>query len=152
MTSVIPPRLKNEVELDEFLTEFEAGSLPKCEWTHAAHLGVATCYLLSHSGDEALNQLRRRIRFLNDCQGTLNSKDSGYHETLTRFWLLVLRSFLNTLPRGISRVCAVEQVILAFAERKNLYESYYTFDVIKSQAARQSWIPPDSEPGTNRGG
>src|SRR5580692_10446819 len=107
MTSVIPPRLKNEVELDEFLTEFEAGSLPKCEWTHAAHLGVATCYLLSHSGDEALNQLRRRIRFLNDCQGTLNSKDSGYHETLTRFWLLVLRSFLNTLPRGISRVCAV---------------------------------------------
>ena len=147
MTSAIPPRMKDEAALDEFLTEFEAGSLPKCEWTHAAHLGVATCYLLSLSADEALNQLRKRIRFLNDCHGTLNSKESGYHETPTRFWLLVLRNFLNTLPREVSRACAVEQVILAFATRKNLYESYYTFDVVKSQAARQSWIPPDCEPG-----
>jgi len=143
VTSAIPLRMKNDVDLDEFLTEFEVGSLSKREWTHAAHLGVATCYLLSYSDDETLNLLRRRIRFLNDCHGTLNSKDSGYHETLTRFWLLVLRSFLNALPRGTPRVRAVEQVIVAFAERKNLYEIYYTFDVAKSQAARESWIPPD---------
>jgi hypothetical protein len=85
----------------------------------------------------------RALATLNVPYGTLNSKDSGYHETLTRFWLLVLRSFLNALPRGTSRVGAVEQVIVAFAERKNLYEIYYTFDVAKSQAARESWIPPD---------
>jgi hypothetical protein len=42
-------------------------------------------------------------------------------------------------------VRAAEEVILAFAERKNLYESYYTFDLVNSQEARQSWVPPDKE-------
>lgn len=143
MDSPVPSRMRTERDLDGFLDAFEAGSLPKPEWTHAAHLAVATCYLLSYSDEETLNELRKRIRFLNDCHETLNSPNSGYHETLTRFWLLVLRRFLNTLPQETSRVSAVEQTIVAFVECKKLYESYYSFDVVKSQAARESWIPPD---------
>ena len=143
--TLIPARMKDESGLDAFLEEFESGSLPKCEWTHATHLGVATCYLLSYPDDEVLNRLRTRIRFLNDCHGTVNSIDSGYHETLTRFWLIVLRRFLNTLPKGTPRIVAVEQVILAFGERRNIYAAYYTFEVVKNHAARRSWIPPDRE-------
>jgi hypothetical protein len=137
--------MTTEADLDKFLDAFEAGSLPKREWIHATHLGVATCYLLSYSDQQALDQLRKRIRFLNECHATLNSLEGAYHETLTRFWLLVLRRFLNTLPPETSRVGAVEQIIVAFAEHKNLYESYYTFDLVKSQAARKSWIPPDKK-------
>ena len=143
--TLIPARMKDEAGLDAFLGEFESGSLPKREWSHATHLGVATCYLLSYPDDEVLRRLRTRIRFLNDCHGTLNSVDSGYHETLTRFWLVVLRHFLNTLPKETPRIVAVEQVILAFGERKNLYSAYYSFDVVKSHAARRSWVPPDRE-------
>jgi len=108
-------------------------------------LAVATCYLLSSSEEETLIRLRKRIRYINDCHGTVNSPDSGYHETLTRFWLLTLRRFLNEMPKPVKRSEAVEQAVAAFAKQKTLYTEYYTFDVVKNREARLSWIPPDKK-------
>ena len=133
----------SEERLDLFLAAFEAGVLPKCDWNHAAHLAVATCYLLSYSEEESLTRLRKHIRYLNDCHGTVNSLDSGYHETLTRFWLKILRRFLNTIPDPVLRLEAVNRVVAGYAQSKNLCAEYYSFDVVKSRKARVSWIPPD---------
>lgn len=134
---------ENEERLDLFLAAFEAGVLPKCDWNHAAHLTVATCYLLSYSDEDSLSRLRKHIRYINDCHGTVNSLDSGYHETLTRFWLKILRRFLNSIPDPVQRLETVNRVVAEFAQFKNLYTEYYSFDPAKSREARVSWIPPD---------
>src|SRR5262245_32573469 len=74
-------------DIQAFIGEFEARSLPKSRWTHHAHLTVGLWYLSQHAPDDALVIVRRRIRAYNEAVGTANTDNSGYHETLTRFFL-----------------------------------------------------------------
>src|SRR5579862_1265383 len=73
--------------LDAFLDAFAAGTFPKANWTHAAHVTMAACYLQMYPQPEATRRIREGIRHYNECQGTPNTADSGYHETLTLFWI-----------------------------------------------------------------
>ena len=75
--------------LEQFLDSWEAGTLPKPQWTHAAHVAVGACYTVRF-GASALEHTRAGIRRYNEAVGTVNGPDSGYHETLTRFWSIML--------------------------------------------------------------
>src|ERR1700694_1395200 len=88
--------------LSTFLEAFESGTLPKAEWTHAAHLKMACLYLHRMSFEEALVRIRRGIRHYNECQGVENSATSGYHETLTVFWCRIVSGFMKSSPAGES--------------------------------------------------
>ena len=87
--------LESEETLNEFLAHFEQGTWPKPEWNHAAHLAVAGCYLVENPEEDVPDRVRRGIRHYNDCNGTINSDHSGYHETLTLFWLAVVKAWLG---------------------------------------------------------
>ena len=59
-------------------------SLPKPEWTHAAHFAV-TLWLMRHRPDIRLeNEMPDMIRAFNEATGTPNTDTSGYHETITQ--------------------------------------------------------------------
>jgi hypothetical protein len=62
-------------------------SLPKAQWTHEAHLRVGLWHLLAYSTDEALEMMRARITAYNVACGVGNTDSSGYHETITRFFV-----------------------------------------------------------------
>ena len=81
--------LTTEESLNDFLESFERGTWPKSAWTHAAHIAVAACYLIENRGEDAAGRMRRGIVHYNQCVGTINSDHSGYHETITLFWLAV---------------------------------------------------------------
>jgi hypothetical protein len=74
-------------DIESFIREFEARSLPKSRWTHQAHLVVGLWYLSHHSPAEALSIVCQRIRAYNETVGTANTDTSGYHETMTRLFL-----------------------------------------------------------------
>ncbi len=74
-------------DIEAFVREFEACTLPKPRWTHQAHLLVGLWYLSRHPPAEALNIVRERIRAYNVAVGTANTDRSGYHETITRLYL-----------------------------------------------------------------
>ena len=57
-------------------------SLPKIEWTHAAHFAAAF-WLLRRSEADAARDMPRLIRAYNVATGVPNSDSSGYHETIT---------------------------------------------------------------------
>src|SRR5215467_4112751 len=76
----------SEAALNSFLDRWRTGTLPKSEWTHAAHVAIAACHVFEHSVEEALEKIRAGIIHYNTCVGTANTDHSGYHETLTRFW------------------------------------------------------------------
>src|SRR5262245_11835777 len=65
---------------DEFLGAFEAGTLPKAAWTHAAHIRMAWLYLGRVSFTQALCCIRDGIRRHNAAVG---SPPTAYHETIT---------------------------------------------------------------------
>ena len=135
-----PDFLTSDATLDALIAGFEDGTWPIGQWTHAAHLAMATCYILE--GGSALDRLRANIPRYNVSQGDTNTEDSGYHETLTCFWYTVIRDFIATLPAGLDRLATAREVVAEFAPKRDLFRQYYDFDVVKSREARAKWIPP----------
>jgi len=131
--------LTSPASLDQFLAAWESGTLPKPHWTHAAHVAVGAYYTVRF-GKDAFTHMRAGIRRYNESVGTLNSPASGYHETLTRFWSLVIAKALagETAPW-----VAASKAVALFGEERTLHTRYYSFDVVRNTIARQSWVPPD---------
>jgi hypothetical protein len=131
-----------ELSLNRFIAAFEDGTWPGSNWKHAHHLAMAVCYVMTYGRDEALNRARVNIKRYNEAQGGKNTEDSGYHETLTVFWIDRVAA---TIPAGASRVEAVRHVIDILAPQRDLWREYYSFDVMKSKEARAAYIAPDLE-------
>jgi len=134
--------LASEEAYARFIEAFEQGSLPRPQWTHAAHLAVGTWYLLSCREKIAVQKVRAGIRHYNECVGVQNTLDHGYHETLTLFWLGMIKTQVRDFS-GKSRRSAALRVVEEFGSRRDLFKEYYSFDVVASREARAHWIPPD---------
>lgn len=146
----MPP--STETELNEFVDAFESCTLPKREWTHAAHLAIGAHYAMACDATEAMTRLRQGIRRLNESHGVENSDTGGYHETITRFWLTVVRRFLcehEAKGPKATRVERVAVVVKAFEGERGLFRPHWTFDIVSSTEARRRWIEPDAVPLEN---
>jgi len=148
-----------EPEIDVFLAAFEAGTLPKERWNHAAHLLTGACYVHTLGEAEAIARMRARVSAYNVAVGGQNTSTSGYHETVTIFWIKLLATHLATElgaprlasetwegPPRISRSAFAHHAVATFAPQRNIYADYYDFDLLTSQEARRTWIPPTLRP------
>lgn len=137
--------MKTFSELDRIAKQFNDCTLPHDLWSHEAHLKVGIWHLLNYSFDEALKLLRKRIRAYNDCNGTPNTDDSGYHETVTRFFLILIN---ERLQQGFSKSgneASVNELLESLADPQ-LILGYYSKAVLFSVDARRTWIKPDLRP------
>jgi hypothetical protein len=75
---------------EELVQSFLDCTMDKADWTHEAHL-VVGLYMVTHYPHDALSPMREAIIRFNESVGTINSDTSGYHETLTHFWLEHIR-------------------------------------------------------------
>jgi len=128
------------------VAHFETGDLPHAEWNHGAHLTVAFWYLSRFDRAQATERIRSGIRHYNDCQGTPNTDHSGYHETLTIFWIGMVGRFLEEADSKLSELEAVNRLVETYSGRTGLWREYYTFNLIRSVESRQRWIEPDRKP------
>lgn len=133
------PALASESALNGFLAAFSDHTLPEAEWTHAAHVAVAAAWIHEDPAT-ALDRLRPAISEYNAAKGVQNTATSGYHETLTRFWVLRIA---ETLPHEKSRLEAVRDAVARYGPQSGLFRQYYSFDVVHSVGARREWIAPD---------
>lgn len=132
-------------QLDHLIERFEERTLPKMEWTHEAHLAVAIWYLSNHSFEDALSLVREKITHHNESVGTPNTDSEGYHETITRFWLLVADRFLL----GKNRLKITDNCNSLITSTEGLSShplQYYAETTLFSVKARQSWVEPDLRP------
>lgn len=133
------------METDRIVREFIALTLPKGEWTHHAHLRVGLWHALHHPHDAALDLLRERIRAYNESTGGVNTSSAGYHETITRFYLGVIRHFVASAdPRRPTDELA-QELIARFGDRE-LPLRHYTRERLFSVEARLGWLAPDLKP------
>ncbi|MEZ5039958.1 MAG: hypothetical protein R2828_08700 [Saprospiraceae bacterium] len=127
--------------IETLVHSFIAQTLPKEAWTHEAHLTVALWHLHVYSKDEAICFLRSRIITYNQVVGTENSPTSGYHETMTLFWIWIMDEFLKhnageletLMTRFLHSKYADRQLPLKFYSRAHLF----------STKGRAIWIAPD---------
>jgi hypothetical protein len=136
------PFAANAKALEEFVGAWERGTLPKNSWTHGAHVGVAAYFAYQYPADVLVRVMRLGIRHYNLASGGTNTEDTGYHETLTRFWA----GAVGDLVRGGAFASRLEAVLAAlgqFGHCSGHYRKFYNFDVLADRLARREWVPPD---------
>ncbi len=132
-------------DIRELIDGFENGTLPKEQWTHQAHLLMALWYLWSYSTDEAIPRICEGIQKYNVASGVANTNTSGYHETLTQFWISVVATFLEqNITETSVEVLANKLIQQNYAASLPL--EYYSRERVFSVEARKTWLPPDLKP------
>jgi hypothetical protein len=137
--------LEHKAALNHFVALWRAGRLPKTGWTHAAHVATAAYIAFDHSPEVTFEQMKTGILYHNASVGTPNTDDSGYHETLTRFWCDTVGDLVRSAGFS-SRLEAVRCAVQAFGGSRDLPRSYYSFDLVADRRARHEWVPPDRHP------
>ncbi len=135
------PTFTRESQIWEVVEAFRNRSLPKEEWTHSAHLVVALAYCRHFSVTSVKRFLRDEIRLLNAAHGTPNTNSSGYHETLTVFWIRTVAGFLVEAADDATTVELANRLIDSYKASYPL-ESY-SRERLFSAAARKNFIKPD---------
>jgi hypothetical protein len=132
----------NDDEINQLVKAFEERTLPKTEWTHAAHLTVGLYYCYHNSLGVAKNLMSDGIYWLNDAHGTANTETSGYHETLTVFWLKTMAGFLERTGREQGLTQLANGLVAAYSDTK-LPLNYYSRERLFSVEARLNYVEPD---------
>lgn len=131
---------KSEAEIKQVVHGFEACVTGKDSFSHHDHLAVAVWYLRQNE-EQALDLMRASLhRFLDhyDCR-------ANYHETLTRFWILLVQRTLDSLPSNLQLLDATNAVVARLSDSRTAFE-FYSKEVVESSAARNGWIEPDLRP------
>jgi len=143
-SAIAAPRLlfRTTAQVRDLVEAFEDGTLAREEWTHAAHLTVAAWYLLWYGNGEATNRMRSAILSFNSSQGIEQTPTSGYHETLTLFYMWSVRRCLRSLPIDGS-IADLMNAVCAELDDRNIPLHYYSRDRLMSGEARRGWVRPD---------
>jgi hypothetical protein len=124
---------------------FESRTLAKSEWTHRAHLTVALWYASHLTYEEALGAMRAGIHRVNDTHGVVSTSTSGYHETITRFYMRLVSHFADLEASEGDWAERANQLLKRYGAR-DLPLRHYTRDRLMSPAARATWVEPDLLP------
>ena len=134
-------------DLDSLVNRFHAQTLPKREWTHHAHLAVGAWQVRAEGPERALPMLRTAIRRLNDTHGTANTDTSGYHETITRAYVVLIDEFLRRIPTADADLCRrVRELLASPLAARDALLAYYSKGRLFSVEARREWVEPDLSP------
>jgi hypothetical protein len=136
------PFLQDPETLDRFVADWHAHRLTREAWTHGAHVGVCAYYAFDRDEAATLAIMRPGIRSFNESIGGQNTATSGYHETVTRLWVMAIAAHLRAaLPA--TRWEAARSAVAHFDDPRELLVRCYSFDVLADVRARAEWVPPD---------
>jgi hypothetical protein len=116
-------------------------TLPKSDWTHAAHFAAAF-WLLRQTDMDAMREMPGLIRAYNDATGVANTDDSGYHETITLASLRVAQHWLATAPHAPLHQSLNDFLASAYGRSDWLF-AFWSKSLLFSVKARRSWVEPD---------
>jgi hypothetical protein len=135
------PRYKSEAELVSILRRFEDAKIGRDDWKHAEHMVVALFYLRDHDLETATDKMRSGILNLLVKGFEVDlSKEMPYHETITVFWMRLVRDYLAANNGGSILEKANE---LAALYDKDHPLRFYSRDLLFSDRARTEYIEPD---------
>jgi len=133
-----------EADIERIGRSVQSRTLPKCEWTHAAHFAAAM-WVLTHPNLVAERDMPAVIRSYNEATGTRNTDTTGYHETITQASIRAARAFLSKRTDS-GRAEALCELLASPFGRSDWLLAYYTRDRLFSVAARCGWVEPDLFP------
>jgi len=131
---------KDDEEIIDLVRRFEACEINPADFRHYQHLTVALWYIKEFPYDIASDKLRAGIKKLAAAYGK-----TGYHETITLFWLMVVREFVAaSSPR--EPICETASRLVASCTGKNLIHEHYSEELLATTEAKHGWVEPDLNP------
>lgn len=121
-------------------------SLPKREWTHAAHFAAAF-WVLRRPDMDAERDMPGLIRAYNEATGVHNTDSSGYHETITLASLRAAKAWLAARP-DMAPHEALNGLLASAYGRSDWLLTYWSRPVLFGVEARRTWVEPDLRPLT----
>jgi hypothetical protein len=126
-------------EIEEVVRGFESCSTAKDDFSHASHLTVAVFYLYELSEPEATAKMRAGLLCFLNHHGIGPAK---FHETLTVFWIKIVRALLLQSDPRASLVEMANAVIERVGSSRLVFD-YYSEEHLRSDEAREKWMLPD---------
>jgi len=118
-------------------------SLPRTEWTHAAHF-AATLWLMRYRPElDAAQTVPGLIRAYNESVGRVNDDSGGYHETITLASLRAARGVLDANPPDMPVWRIVNALMASNFANPNWLLEYWSRERLMSVEARRTWLEPD---------
>lgn len=130
----------------EIVRGFIDKSLEAVRFNHQAHLIVGLWYGQWYPSDQATQLLRQNIKAFNEAKGNENTDTSGYHETITVFYVWAIDHFLSTVNRDLPLEELAEQLLASPIAHKEYLLKYYSKERLFSVEARHQWVAPDLQP------
>ncbi len=143
-TSSLPPSALTDADIARIGRGLVDRTLPKSEWTHAAHFAAAF-WLITRDGADPEAQMPGLIRAYNAATGGVNSDTEGYHETITLASLRAARAVLAARPHA-SLAQALGDLMAGPLGRSDWLLAHWSKDRLFSVAARRAWVEPDLQP------
>ncbi len=88
------PHFTSDADIERIGHGVHDRTLPKKEWTHAAHFAAAF-WVLRRPDMDAARDMPGLIRAYNEATGVANTDTTGYHETITLASLRAARAWLS---------------------------------------------------------
>src|SRR5262249_13019040 len=114
---VMKETYKSSEEITDLVRAFESCTLDRDLWTHHAHMTLALWYLIRRPRKEATRLIREGIKRYNEACGGVTTKDSGYHETVTLFYIWLVDDFVKGLDETDSIVEIANRLIKARGDK-----------------------------------
>ena len=97
--------------------------------------------------EEALVAMREGILRVNAAHGVATTPTGGYHETITRFYLLVISGYVaeEAGEAGVDWAARANRLLARYGAR-DLPLRHYTKALLISADARFGWVEPDLRP------
>lgn len=135
----------SQQQIENLILKFKNTSLNKPEWNHEAHIIVAIWYNWHYTFEQALKIVRTNIKAYNESVGTPNTEISGYHETLTVFWMTLTKNFLaynfhDKIDNAINEFLKTREADISTTS------AYYSNEVLFSKKATREWINGNKKP------
>ena len=140
------PVYTSESEIIRIGEGFATCSLPRSEWTHAAHFAAALWLLRARPELDAAAVLPGMIRAYNDSVGRVNDDSGGYHETITQASLRAVKGVLEANPADMPLFQIVNALMASGLGNPNWLLEYWSRERLMSVEARRQWLEPDLKP------
>ena len=122
---------------DEFVTAFLSGSLPNSQFHHRDHLRLTWTLIRLTGEEQAMKRVTSGIRYF----ATQHGHAEKYHETMTRFWVLLVGHMVAARPD----ITTFDDFLVAFPMllEKDLPYRHWQRETMLSPDARARWVEPD---------
>lgn len=140
----LPRLFTDEASIERVALGLLDRSLPKEEWTHEAHLAACLWIVTQRPDIDPDKDLRTIIGGYNAAVGGVNDDHNGYHETITRCFVIGVRHWLartgaTTLVRQVNGLLESDE------GQRDWPLRFYSRNRLFSVEARRDFVAPDGE-------